>query len=206
MPRLQGNAGGAIFKATVVVALMATLIVPCAAVAEDMKTAQIDVSVRLTSEGPAISNRVIVDALLRNRSASPIFFMQSSPEFNYQIEIVGPGGSPVELTTFARCVLPYLTLISNIPRRLEPGEENHVESVELNRLFRFDRIGRHRIVVRRRLWRINSRFPSLTLEDWFFCHPQVCADQVAASSTPYSFVITSAQPDSSPKADPSECR
>ena len=153
--------------------------------------AQIDASVRLRFDTSGNADRVMVNVVLRNTSDTAIFFTEQSPDWDYQLDVTGPDGqSQAELTNYGKCVLPHPSAIfRNISRTLQPGETDHVESVELNRLFRLDSVGLYRIVVRRRIW---SKAPS---------------EGLLVSSDPAAFALTTPQADSSPPGfDPQRCR
>ena len=180
-------------RVTAVSALTAcTALVACLPVFAAEKTlAQIEFSTRLTYDASGNADRVVVEIVLRNTSDSPIFFSEQSPDWDYQIDVVGPDGqSPVELTNFGKCVLPHPSdVFRNIGRRLEPGEKDHVETVELNRLFKLDCVGLYRVLCRRRVWLKSPTQGQLV------------------SSQPAFFAVTQPQADSSPPGfDPGRCR
>ncbi len=153
--------------------------------------AQIDLAVRFRFDKSGNADRVAVEIVLRNNSDTPIFFAEQSPDWDYELDIAGPDGqSRVELTNFGKCVLPHpIVIFRNIGRILKPGEADHLESVELNRLFKLDSVGLYRVVVRRRVW---LKSPSLAK---------------LISSEPAFFTLTSPQMDSSPPGfDPGRCR
>jgi hypothetical protein len=191
-------------------ALIAVFAVSGTVFGEVNSFAAIDVSVRSTAPSKTDFGRIFLDLVLRNTSDSQMFFWAQNQDWDFQIEILGPDGSPLELTNYGKCVLPVPTVtISTKIEKLEPGDKDRVESVELNRLFKLDHVGRHRVMVRRTLWRVASGSPPISLETFLFeCRPQaVCrAELVIVSSTPSFFAITSPYPDSSPHADPTRCR
>lgn len=153
--------------------------------------AQIEFSVQSRYDTPKDAGRVVLEVVIRNTSDSPIFFSEQSPDWDYQIDLVGPDGqSTVELTNFGKCVLPHpAEVFRNIGRRLEPGEKDHVESVELNRLFKLDRVGLYRVLVRRRVW-LTAPYQGKLV-----------------SSEPAFFAVALPQADSSPPGfDPARCR
>jgi hypothetical protein len=154
----------------------------------DKTLAQIDFSVQWKFDSPSDAGRVFLDVVLHNISDSTIFFAEQSPDWDYQIDAVGPDGiSPVERTNFGKCVFPRpIDIFRNISRSLEPGAKDHVESVELNRLFKLNRAGLYRIVLRREIW-------------------VKASDMKMVSSEPAYFSISSPQVDSSPPF-PEHCR
>lgn len=155
------------------------------------------------------SGTIFLDVLLVNDSDSALFFTEQSPDWDYRLDIVGPDGSPLKLTNYGVCVLPQpSTIFRNILRKLDVGLKDHIEPIELKRLYRLDRVGQYRVVVRRRVWRINPAYSSLPLLDFIDqCRPLTqCADQAEVSSSPFSFELSSPYPDVSPQSDPARCR
>ena len=182
-----------------VVALAIILITPLSSVAEDKNIAAPGASVRLIpslrviSDGDTVRS-VVLDVLLRNTSDSPIFFTEQSDDWNYQFDILGPDGHPVELTNYGKCFLPSPSRSYwNSKRTLEPFAKDHQGKVELNKLFKFDQIGVYRMVVRRRILRLPRGADRQ--QDWG-----------SASSAPLFFFIASPAIDSSPPVDLEYCR
>lgn len=179
------------------------------ALSQEKSIGAIDVAVRAIPARESDSGRIFLDIVLRNTSDSQLFFTEQYQDWDYQIEILGPDDSHLELTNYGKCVLPQpSTILRSILWKLEPGEKDHIEIVELNRLFKLDRAGRHRVVVRRGVWQVPVGSPRLTVEYFLFnCRPPTaCGARVVVSSGTMFVTVPSPYPDLSPQADPARCR
>jgi hypothetical protein len=176
--------------------------------AEQKAVGRIDVSLRLQPGASGGPGRVLLDITLTNDSASMLFFAEQSRDWDYQLDITGPAGSPLRPTNYGCRVLRQpREILRNIGRQLEPGEKDHIESVELNRLYILDRVGAYRVVARRRVWQTKPAYSSQPVE--FFAancrNSSDCYDVAEATSAPFSFNLTTAYPDVSPPANRGSC-
>jgi hypothetical protein len=196
----------------ILAALAGTLIGALAALpafGDDRSAGRIEFSVRSPQQASGKATPRWADVVLRNTADSQLFFSEQSPDWDYQIEIPGTDGSPIELTYYGKCVLPQPgTLLRNILRKLEPGEADHLESVELTKLFKLIRIGTHRISVRRWVWQVPGGKPPLSVEQFLSdCRPpSTCASHLLLPSTTATLSITFPYPDLSLSAGPERCR
>jgi hypothetical protein len=189
--------------------LIAALMGSAPALSQEKNVGAIDLAVRVIPASGSDSGRIFLDMVLRNTSESQLFFTEQNQDWDYQIEILGPDNSPLELTNYGKCVLPQpSTILRSILWKLEPGEKDHIETVELNRLFKLDRAGRHRVVVRRGVWQVPVGSPRLTVKYFLFdCRPPTaCGARVVVSSGTMFVTVPSPYPDLSPQADPARCR
>jgi len=181
----------------------------CAELRAAQKTVgRIEISLRLQQDDSCRSSGVFLDVVLVNDSASMLFFTEQSPDWDYQLDITGPDGSPLRLTDYGCHVLPHpLNIYRNIARHLEPGAKDHVEAIELNLLYRLDRIGRYRVVVRRQVWQVKSAYSSQPYEFLTKCRTfEGCYDLGETTSAPFSFDLRTVYPDMSPPAHREDCR
>jgi hypothetical protein len=175
--------------------------------AEESTVGRIEISLRLQPDASGGPGSVFLDVLLVNDSTSILFFAEQSPDWDYRLDITRPDGSPLRLTNYGCHVIPQpVEIMRNIARQLAPGAKDHVESVELNRLYVLDRIGRYRVVARRRVWRVKPAYATQPYEFLSKCRTFAdCYDLGEATSAPFSFDLSVTYPDVSPPANRRGC-
>ena len=86
-----------------------------------------------------------------------------SLDWDYRLNVVGPGEFAGETDELGP-VRPANDGYPGYSAKLDPGDRDDIQSVVLNRLYKLDQIGPYRVVLRRRVWKINPAYVSLSVK------------------------------------------
>ena len=111
-----------------------------------------DQAVSITTEKAvyAPGERIVLNACLKNIGQHDVKAITMQPSPIYQVSVLLPDGKELPLTLYGNSIFKNPWKIgSRSTRILKPGEETHVEELQLSRLFDFSLAGKYVISVKR---------------------------------------------------------